>query len=308
MRRFAGAAALLAVAVAGVRPVTACINTYQHDDVVRPAQPSPEEIRQNLTTHTPRSEWERKRDAAEARFGYTVDYEAQSDYAAALIHLGEHLRAIPLLEQVEQDHPGLYATATNLGTAYELSGNVEKALHWIREGIRRNPESHEGTEWLHVKILEAKQALAKDPAWLERHGVLGPDFGEGPRPTRPIITANEAQKSIRALEYQLRERTAFVRPTEPIVADLLADLGNLYALYRTPESAQVAYRIALDYGPVRRDLVASRLAYVDNLIWKANAIHWAKWIAGGALVLVLGFWIVSRSLRGWTFHRSFRPA
>ena len=124
MRRFAGAAALLAVAVAGVRPVTACINTYQHDDVVRPAQPSPEEIRQNLTTHTPRSEWERKRDAAEARFGYAVDYEAQSDYAAALIHLGEHLRAIPLLEQVEQDHPGLYATATNLGMMVADPGHL----------------------------------------------------------------------------------------------------------------------------------------------------------------------------------------
>jgi hypothetical protein len=52
--------------------------------------------------------------------------------------------------------------AANLGTALELLGNKEEALHWIREGIRRNPQSHEGTEWLHAKILEAKIAAQKD--------------------------------------------------------------------------------------------------------------------------------------------------
>jgi len=44
----------------------------------------------------------------------------------------------------------------DLGTAYELAGKNEPALRWIREGLRRNPNSHKGTEWLHVKILEAK--------------------------------------------------------------------------------------------------------------------------------------------------------
>jgi hypothetical protein len=58
-----------------------------------------------------------------------------------------------------------------------LTGKNEKALRWIREGLRRNPNSHSETEWLHVLILEAKIAAAKDPEWIKTHSVLALDFG-----------------------------------------------------------------------------------------------------------------------------------
>ena len=92
--------------------------------------------------------------------------------------------AIELLEELEKKSPGQYAVAANLGTAYELNGDNRKALEWIKKGVERNPESHFGTEWLHVKILEAKIAIEQNPEWLSNHSVLETDFAVSE--TRPV--------------------------------------------------------------------------------------------------------------------------
>src|SRR6185503_7493595 len=101
-----------------------------------------------------------------------------------------------------------YVVAANLGTAYELHGDLVAARRWIAEAIRRNPYSHEGTEWLHVLILDARMALAKDPNWLASHSVLGIDFGNEPAPLVPKAWPKnqDGQSTVRALQYQLRER------------------------------------------------------------------------------------------------------
>ena len=63
---------------------------------------------------------------------------------------------------LERRYPGHHETAANLGTALELAGHDAPALQWIRIGIRRNADEHYGSEWLHVRILEAK--IATTPA------------------------------------------------------------------------------------------------------------------------------------------------
>ena len=87
------------------------------------------------------------------RTGKLEDY---SDYGVMLAYNGEYLRAKAIFIEIENKSPGLYATASNLGTTYELLGQNDLALHWITKAIKINPNSHNGSEWIHVKILEAK--------------------------------------------------------------------------------------------------------------------------------------------------------
>src|SRR5579862_4385206 len=190
------------------------------------------------------------------------DFKVRNDYAVALIHRGESAKAAQILESIEQEHPGEYIVAANLGTAYELSGDLEKARHWIGEGIRRDPKSHEGTEWLHLQILDARMALAKDTDWAKSHGVLNLNFGGDPLPRKPTVWpngANDAEDVIRALTYQLGERLAFVPPPDALVAGMITDLANLLALYRSVDHAIPVYELALDYRPSNASLVKSRL-------------------------------------------------
>lgn len=153
----------------------------------------------------------------ESERGGRHTFTEQNDYAVALIYSGRYLEALAVLHAIEVEKPGQYATASNLGTAYELNGNLDEALKWISEGIKRNPKSHAGTEWLHVAILEAKKQLKQDPRWLHKHSVL--DGHEG---------RSQAEKE-RALEYQLNERLNFITENDPVMHDLFSQAAKITA-------------------------------------------------------------------------------
>jgi tetratricopeptide (TPR) repeat protein len=185
-----------------------------------------------LQKHVEKEPWDVRRDRLRRELAAGGDYKVKNDLAVALAHTGEAAEAVTLFEQIEAEKPGLYATAANLGTAYELIGNDEKALEWIRNGIKLNPAAHEGTEWLHVRILEAKLALQADPTWLDSHSILGAH--KVVQPIEFSATGNRGEKlSIdqvkAALIYQLHERLQFVQPPDPVVGALLLDLGELVA-------------------------------------------------------------------------------
>lgn len=188
---------------------------------------------------------------AEARKNPT--FEHRSDLAVGLVHLGRPKEAIDLLQALEREHPGRYQTAANLGTAFELAGDNGEALKWIREGIRRNPEAHDGTEWLHAVILEAK--LRRRVQGSPEQSILHLDFGPGPLPARPArLPVGNDGKPVSvpelglALRYQLIERTHFVAAPDPMVAGLLADWAHLELIVGDQRTAAILYKAALDYG------------------------------------------------------------
>jgi hypothetical protein len=51
----------------------------------------------------------------------------ENDAAVRLVLKGDVPAALEMLKKIEVEHPGLYATAANLGTCYELSGDDEKS-------------------------------------------------------------------------------------------------------------------------------------------------------------------------------------
>ena len=184
----------------------------------------------------------------EADLRGATNFNDRSDYAVALMYLGRSAEAVMLLEKLEKEKPGEYFVAANLGTAYELAGKNDEALRWIQEGIRRNPDSHEGTEWLHARILQAKIAQQSDPDYFKKHSVLELQ----PQDISQQLVFGEIKLSTRqlaeAIEYQLGERLQFVKPPDPSVASLLFDYAAIEAATRTLESAKGVLQMGLEYG------------------------------------------------------------
>jgi tetratricopeptide (TPR) repeat protein len=184
----------------------------------------------------------------------------KNSLAVYLVYLGKYQEAIALLNHIEKIKPGEYRTASNMGTAYELLGDNVEALQWIKEGIRRNTDSHFGSEWLHVRILEAKIAEKQGRPVPRRGSILELDFGQNLVPVVPkVLPLGNDGKQVssfnlaNSITYQLNERTNFVRPNEQIVAGLFFDLGNLEFAAGSIEKAEVAYEFALRYGyPVEK--------------------------------------------------------
>jgi tetratricopeptide (TPR) repeat protein len=198
--------------------------------------------------------------------------ENSNDLGVALVLTGKLDEAVKLFAETDRKFPGHARVAANLGTALELAGDDEKALEWIREGIKRDANEHEGSEWLHARILVAKIAVSKDPAWFENNRVLELDFGKGEVPTAPEILPIEngkvkgAEQLIHQIEYQLLERTKFVKPPDPFVGDLYASMGDLEIagalspLDRGNFDPADDYEQALRYGAPHGDLIRKRLA------------------------------------------------
>ncbi|MCK7589995.1 tetratricopeptide repeat protein [Subsaxibacter sp. CAU 1640] len=174
------------------------------------------------------------------KYQETDSIEFYSDYGAKLIYLKEYSKALTIYKQIEQIQPNLYTTASNVGTLYELLGQPEKALKWIKKSIELNPDSHHGSEWIHIKILEHKLNTNKHTS------VLGLDFG---RDSKPININNyDLNELLRHLNYQISERLNFIQPKNEIIGELYYDLGNVQALTDYLENAINCYKNAEKFG------------------------------------------------------------
>jgi hypothetical protein len=233
-------AVVMLIAIAG--PSSACINTFASQIM---------EARGN------------KNDAlvaelaalAEKEYRESPTLEKTNDAAVARILTGRMPEGIQLLRDLEKRQPGNAIVAANLGTALELSGADEEALTWIRESVLRDPQEHQGSEWVHVKILEAKLAMKADPTWLRRNSVMG--WSEGQRlPLDERSRPRSPRAMFEAIGYQIMERIQFVNAPDPILGDLSLTQGDLAqsipeihgGAWERENAVLSAYSNALYYG------------------------------------------------------------
>jgi len=163
-------------------------------------------------------------------------YMALSDYAVCLTRLGKNNEALAILQQLYSQHPNEYQLASNLGTTYELSGQVDSALKYIKRGIELNPKDHNGSEWIHVKILETKLQLKKNPDYLKTHTILQ-------------LSEKQQNDSVvfHQINIQVRERFPYSPVPDAIMADLMTELGDVSANTSSIEFAKACYQIAKYY-------------------------------------------------------------
>ncbi|MNV17740.1 Tetratricopeptide repeat protein [compost metagenome] len=183
-----------------------------------------------------------------------ADYKLLSDYGLYLVKGGKVKEALVIFEALALAYPDEYSIIANLGTTYELSGNNEKALEYIRKGLKLNPDSHGGSEWIHVKVLLAKIALDKDPDYLSNHTVLN------------LSTKQEESEEVRKQLYiQLKERFPFCKAPDPVMADLFVDLGDCYLHSISFEHAKGLYQIAKIYYQSSRADIDPKIEEVQKL-------------------------------------------
>lgn len=292
---------------------TACLNDYDH----RPLQPGTPGATAREYSHWLRLPPEKQEDplpdlkARELR-AKEGTYREKSDYAVALMRNDRYPEARDILEFLAIGHPDEYIIAANLGTAYELTGDVPNALKWIRRGNELNPNSHDGTEWLHVKILEAKLQAQGDKEWFRKNMTLDLDFGTETKPEQPKNTVrDEQQKELslpevrKALEYQLHERTQFIQSDDLQMSELLLTLGNILALQAEPEKAYEVFRLAREYEPISSPLLEAKIkAYHPEPVslhdrFLRNIRIWAMVLLSllGVVVFTIAWYIVRKIRR-----------
>jgi len=182
-----------------------------------------------------------------------------SDYAVIIMKLGKIDEAVEILSRLHYAYPDEYQIASNLGTAYELSGNIDSAMKYIDQGMFLNSGAHGGSEWIHLKILETKKTLIKDSLYLTQNTILQ-------------LTEEDEKDTIllQQIAIQLHERFPFITPPNPIIADLLIDLGDCYAKTISIEYAKAIYTIAQNYFENNSSELQEK---IDRMISLRNNYH-----------------------------------
>lgn len=152
--------------------------------------------------------------------------------------LGNYKEALSIFQELNQRKPNDYRITANLGTCYELNGEIDSSYKYIKKGMDINPSSHYGSEYIHLKVLEAKKKRQTDPEYLQTHNILN-------LPKR--LNVFQAEEKTRQLLHQLRERMPYSPVPDPIVANLLKTLGDLNFVYLSLEDSYYAYNMSKQY-------------------------------------------------------------
>ena len=191
-----------------------------------------------------RFNFEKVKKELDSLYKKTNDLDYLSDIGYVLIIEGKYVEALNLYLEIEKKSPNRYSTASNIGTIYELLGDNKKAYFWIEKGIQINPSSHAGSEWLHLKILEAKINAEKN---LDSNFFFSTSFGTFNNPQTELSDA-KIEKLISDTYYQLNERITFIKDNDIIIANLLFDLGNLCLIESKYHEALEILKMAKEYG------------------------------------------------------------
>lgn len=162
-------------------------------------------------------------------------FENENDQALTYMRLGKYDKAINILKRLEQEKPDEYNVIANLGTAYELKGENKLALEYILKAVAINSASHHGSEWFHIKILEAK-LLNRDPGWWKAHKILNLQG-----------LSKDAETIISDIIYQLKERLPFTKKPNVMMASILAETGDFLLKNKKQQQAWVIFKMAAEY-------------------------------------------------------------
>lgn len=159
----------------------------------------------------------------------------QNDIAVKLIKLGRLQEAEKILTALYKKNPNKYSVTINLGTLYELQGKNAAALDLIKKAIAIDPESHNGSEWFHVKILEYKLKNIPDSKIADQL----------------ILNLSSVRKRAGDVAgnvtYQLQERIPFTPAPNLLMAKILQEFGDYLADSLSISGAYVMYDMGMDY-------------------------------------------------------------
>lgn len=162
-------------------------------------------------------------------------YRYISNYCALMIQLGRYKEAIPILENLVKDKPGEYEINANLAVAYELDGQIDKALSFLTRSIAIDPKSHNESEWFHLRILESAITLRDKNLSPQDISVLRIENG----------TPNKTGVQI---SYQLKERIPLTKSTNNLLSKVIEESADYYKGNISLEWAIELYAIAIGYS------------------------------------------------------------
>jgi tetratricopeptide (TPR) repeat protein len=161
--------------------------------------------------------------------------DIQNDIAVQYIKLKKYDKAEKILDELYKKNKNNYSIVVNLGTLYELQGKNRKALEFIQKAIKLNPDSHEGSEWFHLRVLEFKLKNNLTDKKINENILL-------------LMNLKKDALSVASdIDYQLKERIPFMPAPNVLIAKILQEYGDYLADSISIKAAYLIYDLGKEY-------------------------------------------------------------
>lgn len=200
-------------------------------------------------------------------FHKNADFKLLSDFSWKLAQKGELKTAFTLLSALEKKYPTEYNILANLGTVYELIGKPRSALDYLSRAVKISPESHYGSEWIHIHILQVRlgEKSTYDLSAFFAMDKSGTGYNDQlyKKNIDPAAMGHFHRDTLMIhLAYQLHERMYFITENDELMGEMLYMFMQCMLLRGdqayTPEAAALCIR----YLPVnKREKVFKALAW-----------------------------------------------
>lgn len=179
-----------------------------------------------------------------------------ADLGALQIRLGQVAAAVELLRTAQREHPNHFRIAANLGTAWQLAGNLEQSALSLEEAVRLAPGKHQKVEELHLKLVRQRLREPKNSQGLD--DLFGITYqAEDGKYQAGKLAATEAKKLPASAVAQLQQLTMSL----PADGRLLWQLGELAAVHGDiPTAAAMLEGCVTEFALSAAELRAHRQA------------------------------------------------
>jgi hypothetical protein len=156
--------------------------------------------------------------------------EEWADLGAIYVRLGEPARAVENLRKALRDHPRDFKIMANLGTAWQLAGDLSQAMVCLEQAVRLAPGKYQRAEEYHLKLVRLR---------LKHRGAAGLDDLFGVRYVgddgtyEPGKLARAEKKKLPSHAVAVAQQLGLWLPADAPLLWQLAELANAYGGVRT---------------------------------------------------------------------------
>jgi len=154
-----------------------------------------------------------------------------ADLGALYVRLGEPGKAIEVLRVAERDHANHFRIAANLGTAWQLQGDLAQAAAYLQHAVKLAPGKYEKAEELHLKLVRLRRAEGRSTGGLD--DLFGVRYLNDKGAYEPGRLGTDERKKIPAGAAGLVQQLALWLPADGRLLWQLGELANAHGDVKT---------------------------------------------------------------------------
>lgn len=189
-----------------------------------------------------------------------LDADELADLGALYLRLGEVSKGLTVLREAQRKHPDHFRILANLGTAWQLNGDLPMAAQTLQQAHRLAPPRFRKAEEYHLKLVQQRLQRQEKSAALD--DLFGIRFTDPSGDYQPGQWSPDERRKLPAGAVGIAQQLALWLPADARLLWQLAELANAHGDPRTAAAIMdgCVTEFGLNHPDLRKHRQLTRMA------------------------------------------------